>query len=492
MRPRLLLVSAVLLCSGPGSYAQTCRLSVAGLNRSRKVTGVIHAECPEEILHSAPFGNWGVSSNYGSKRDGHQFDGWCHDSRACDNSGTCNTDCRDGWYEWNSCTDNRLYTAPNCTLYNSNACTEQVTATGINVHGTKNVDIPVRCPVDSDGDGVADQGGCKDLKTYASGVNFMSLYELDPVCCDDLIQTVYFPETVVTLTCDVFGCAPAGSDWVTPTAYDSPSSPPKVYAELATAVNWGEFLDNNGACRISASTSTAVNSASFIGPALAPESIGTVFGQMLSPATVSGDTIPLPTSLGGIMIQVTDSTGTSRFAPLFFVSPGQVNFQVPRGTAPGAARIAVIGGQAVRSNARAQIETTLPGIFTANASGQGVAAAVALRVDPSGVQTSQLTFQCGPAPGSCVLNPIDLGGATDVNYLLLFGTGIRNNAGLSSVGVTIAGENARVLYAGPQPQFLGLDQVNVEVPADLRGRGQVDVVVSVGSRSANPVTVSFR
>jgi uncharacterized protein (TIGR03437 family) len=234
-----------------------------------------------------------------------------------------------------------------------------------------------------------------------------------------------------------------------------------------------------------------VNAASFIGPAVAQESIGSIFGHTLSPVTLSADAVPLPTSLGGTAIRVTDSHGTRRFAPLFYVSPGQLNFQMPPGTITGQATIEVIGGDVVRSSSRAQIESTAPGVFTANASGQGIAAAIAVKVAADDTQTFQLVFQCGQSAGSCVAKPIDLGSGADRIILELFGTGIRNNAGISSVGVTIGGENARVLYAGPQPQFVGLDQVNVEVPADLKGRGQVDVVVSVDSKSANTVTVNL-
>jgi uncharacterized protein (TIGR03437 family) len=486
-----LVIFLLLLCFSLASHAQVCRLSVAGLNRARKVTGPIHAECTREVVHSAPFGNWGVSSNFGSKHDGHQFDGWCHNQLSCDKDGVCRLDCLDGWYEWNSCTDDSAFAAPNCSLYNSNQCTEQVTTTGVNVHGGKYVDVPVRCPFDSNGDGAVDQGGCKDVKSYASGTNFMSLYELDPVCCDDLVQTVYFPDTVVDLTCDVFGCAPAGSNWVAPSAYDSPNSPVKVQAELATAVAWGEFLDNGGGCSVSASMSNAVNAGSFIGPAVAQHSIVTIFGQMLSPVSLSADLVPLPTSLGSTAIRVTDRDGTRRFAPLFYVSPGQVNFQMPPGTATGQATIEVIGGEVVRSTARVQVESTAPGVFTANASGQGIAAAIAVKVAADGTQTRQLVFQCGQGPASCVANPIDMGSEGDRVILELFGTGIRNHAGISTVGVTVGGENGRVLYAGPQQQYVGLDQVNVEVPADLKGRGHVDVIVSVESKSANTVRVNL-
>src|SRR5215203_1389208 len=93
--------------------AQVCRISTSGLNRNRQVIGPVHTECPPS-LHSFPFGNWGGTSNFGQKQDGTQFQGWCHDTRICDNQGNCRTECRDGWYEWNSCTDIDAYRPPNC------------------------------------------------------------------------------------------------------------------------------------------------------------------------------------------------------------------------------------------------------------------------------------------------------------------------------------------------------------------------------------------
>src|ERR1044072_706010 len=136
------LIGCLLLLPGLALHAQVCRLSVAGLNQARRVTGAIHAECPSAV-HTPPFGNWGGTSNFGQRGDRHQCDGWCHNTRVCDNTGACRVDCLDGWYEWNSCTDHSLYSPPNCTMYNAAGCTEQQTATGINVHGTKTVDVPV-------------------------------------------------------------------------------------------------------------------------------------------------------------------------------------------------------------------------------------------------------------------------------------------------------------------------------------------------------------
>ena len=484
-----------LFCAGliiaTTSRAQVCRLSVAGVNQSRRVTGQIHAECPEEIIHSAPFGNWGVTSTFGQKGDSHQFDGWCHNQQVCDNSGRCQMDCTDGWYEWNSCTDNSLYRAPNCTLYNSAGCTEQVTSTGINVHGTKTVDIPVRCPIDSNGDGIPDQGGCSDVTQYASGTNFMSLYELDPICCDQLVQTVYFPQITLPLNCDVFGCAEIGSSFVSPSFWDSPSTPAKVFADVAMVVNWGGFVDQNKACKLTAPAIQAVSAASFTGPNVAPDSIATAFGEQLAPITLEADTSPLPASLAGFSVRIVDRNGAERTAPLYFIGPDQVNFVVPAGLATGAATISMYSGQVLRSSGRIQIEPVTPALFTQNRDGKGVPAAIALHVTAAGATTATPVYECGEAVGSCVPAPIDMGPDGDSVYLLLFGTGIRNRSAVSAVSVTIGGVNARVEYAGPQVQYAGMDQVNVVLPHELANRGAVDLALTVDSKPANVVRLAF-
>jgi hypothetical protein len=227
--------------------AQVCTLSVTGLNRFRTAGGPIAAECGGD-LHSAPFGNWGVTSSVGAKQDSHQFDGWCHDSYVCDNYGSCRTKCRDGWYEWNSCTTRSRFSAPNCTLYNAESCSLQVTSQDTNIHGGTYVNLPTSCPFDSNGDQICDTGGCKDISSY-SQFHFMSIYELDFWDHDDLVQTLYFPELTVSLACDVLGCPIAGSQWEGPSYYDSPSWPALVYAEAAIVVGWGTFRDPVGSCR---------------------------------------------------------------------------------------------------------------------------------------------------------------------------------------------------------------------------------------------------
>ncbi len=219
---------------------------------------------------------------------------------------------------------------------------------------------------------------------------------------------------------------------------------------------------------------TSVSAASFTsGGALASESIVAAFGDNLAAATASAALLPLPTTLGGVSVSVTDSAGVERLAPLFFVSPGQINCMIPAGTAAGVAKVRVQGHVGYVT-----IEAVAPGLFTANASGSGIPAAVGLRVS-GGVQTLLPSLT----------TPIDLGPETDEVFLLLFGTGIR---GGTSTTVKIGGIDAPVAYAGAQGTMAGLDQVNVKLPRVLAGRGEVDLVLTVDGKAANTVRVRIK
>jgi uncharacterized protein (TIGR03437 family) len=469
----LLATVGVEQCAG-----QVCRLSVAGLNRNRKVTGEISAECPGNPLHSAPFGNWGATSNYGQARDSHQFDGWCHDTRICDNQGRCQANCSDGWYEWNSCTTDAAFRAPNCTLYNDGDCTSQKTATGVNVHGTVTVNVPVRCPIDTDGDRIADAGGCSDLRTYTHTPNFLSLYELDLFTGNDLVQTLYFPPTPVAMRCNVAGCEPSGSEWVSPNGYDSPVSPAKVYAEMATAIGSG-VLDAGGACPLLLSLATVFSAASYQ-PLVAPGAITSAFGVNLSATTAAAEPGPLPTTLGGIRVAVTDSAGQRSLARLFYVASGQVNFVLPDGASLGEASLSIESATAARAIGSFRIEAVAPALFTADGTGRGRPAAWIVRATPGGGQSLH------PAA-----EPVNLSTDPSEVVLVLFGTGIRGR-GDSPVQVTIGEVAAEVLYAGPQSEFAGLDQVNVRIPRTLTQRGEIPVRLAISGRQANPVSLQIR
>lgn len=483
---RMVLAAALCWSAVSAVEGQVCRLSIAGLNRARRVSGPIAAECPGPlIVHTAPFGNWGAVSNFGPKLNGHQFQGWCHDTRICDNQGNCRTNCTDGWYEWNSCTDQPRYRAPNCTLYNAENCTAQVSPEP-NVLGTLTVDIPVRCPFDTDGDGLPDQGGCRDVASYEHGTNFISLYELDPGGRDELIQTLYFPPAPVALECGLLGCPAAGSEWVSPSSYDSPVTPAKVYAEMAMVVNSGSFVDSASACRASWPAVTSVSAASFR-PVVAPDSIVSAFGAGLAAGASAAGGPPLPTEIGGTTLYVRDSRNVLRAAGLLFVSPGQVNYLMPAGTAEGRAAVVVRSGAGMLALGTVEVEPAAPGIFTAGGSGAGVAAAAALRVRADGSQAPVEVYRC--SAGICAPEPIDLGAESDRVFVSFYGTGIRGGTQRS---ITIGGAACQITYAGPQDRSTGLDQVNVLLPRSLAGRGTVEVSLMVDGKAANPVTIAVR
>jgi uncharacterized protein (TIGR03437 family) len=174
-----------------------------------------------------------------------------------------------------------------------------------------------------------------------------------------------------------------------------------------------------------------------------------------------------------------------------YVSSGLINFVVPQGTLPGAATFTVVNGATAQTGA-GSVQTVAPALFSADGSGTGVAAATALRVQAgnSQIQTPVQVFQCAAAAG-CSATPIDLGVDTPV-FLSLYGTGIRNRSSLANITVTIQGVSVPVEYAGPQTTFVGLDQINVELPLSLRGSGPSNVVVTVGGQTSNTVTVNIQ
>lgn len=223
----LLLLSLASLGNAQEPYA-TCVVRTEAYNNYRKVLapnyGVhITNECPGSI-HTAPWGNWGVSSNVGTKEDGDQFQGWNWD------------------LEWNSCT--RDFPPPNCTYYNYMGCSQQSSATGNNFYGAVSQYIPVSCSRFWIGSGW--HGGCEEVNGYVTTLNqnFMTLYELDPICCDSVVQSPYFPDITTTLTtCNAWGCTAVGSAWFGPTSYNTPVWPPLLDARIATVVS-GSLVDN--------------------------------------------------------------------------------------------------------------------------------------------------------------------------------------------------------------------------------------------------------
>ncbi len=235
-----------------------------------------------------------------------------------------------------------------------------------------------------------------------------------------------------------------------------------------------------------------VSAASYDPDAISAESIVAAFGTLLATTTEAAATNPLPTVIAGTSVIIKDSGGVERPAPLFFVSPNQINYVVPAGTAAGHATVTVTSGDGTISTGTMQIGQVEPAIFSANNNGVGVPAAVALRVKQDNTQIVEPIFQFNPGAGLQEPIPIDLGPAGERVFLILFLSGIRGSADPNGDGnfsetvhVIVGGTDSAPAFAGSQGTFAGLDQINLELDRSLIGSGLVSLSVISGGTSSN-------
>jgi uncharacterized protein (TIGR03437 family) len=234
-------------------------------------------------------------------------------------------------------------------------------------------------------------------------------------------------------------------------------------------------------------------SAANYGHSIAADMIAAVFLQGLSEQTGVGGTIPLPQTLNGASGFISDASGTERPLSFFFVSPGQANVFIPPNVGNGLARIRLFSSDSLFFTGNVNVSTIAPGVFSADGTGTGPAAALALRIKQDGATTFEPVVRFDPAQGKFVPIPIDLRPETDRVFLILYGTGIRRRSGLENVSVSVGGTALETLFAGEVQGFVGLDQVNtVQLPRALAGRGEGDVVLRVDGQTANTVKVAFR
>lgn len=236
----------------------------------------------------------------------------------------------------------------------------------------------------------------------------------------------------------------------------------------------------------------SVSAASFARDIVAAEMIVAMFGVDLATEVKVGETVPLPITLAGTTVTIRDSAGVQRAAPLFFVSPGQINYLVPAGLALGPATLTVTTSNNKRSVGTLNVQAVAPGLFAANANGAGVPAAVLFRQKANGQQSLEEISQA--QAGALVPKPIDLGPNGDIVLVVAFGTGIRgrsNNA--SAVTCTLGGTRIDVPFASAQGGLVGLDQLNLgPLPRSLAGRGNVDLVITVDGKVANTMLLNIR
>jgi uncharacterized protein (TIGR03437 family) len=220
--------------------------------------------------------------------------------------------------------------------------------------------------------------------------------------------------------------------------------------------------------------------------AIAPGGLAFAMGQNLAP---EGSEIlgPSPSTIDGTSVSIADAKGNVASAPLIFVSPNQVTFEVPSTVAAGNATVTITAPGSTQTASNVVIAPVAPAVFTVN--GNALIAGYAVRVSATGTQTTEPAYALN-AQGSYSAAPINMGAATDNVYLTIYATGVQA-AGQAKVSVTVNGVNAPVLYAGPSG-FSGVDQVNVQLPASLAGAGQVTLQVTASGIAANAVQIAIQ
>jgi uncharacterized protein (TIGR03437 family) len=225
---------------------------------------------------------------------------------------------------------------------------------------------------------------------------------------------------------------------------------------------------------------------------LAPDSVVAAFGANLATEARVAESLPLPTELAGTTVTVRDSQGAVIRAPLFFVAPSQVNYLMPPGLADGIATVTITNGRGVAVESLTEISAVAPGLFSASASGEGAAAAVVLRIRANGEQVYEPVARYDAQTQRFVLEPIDLSNPAEQVYLILFGTGFRHHDSLEGVMIKLGETELPVAYAGAAPGLAGVDQVNVLLPASLRGRGEQTITLRINDEVTNSVNAHFQ
>jgi uncharacterized protein (TIGR03437 family) len=201
----------------------------------------------------------------------------------------------------------------------------------------------------------------------------------------------------------------------------------------------------------------------------APGMILTIYGSNLSPVTASASSVPLPPAMSGVTVTI---NGVA--APIWYVSPGQLNVQVPYETPLNTAVQLTVNnnGQSAASSFVAAIAA--PGIFT-DAQGEplpntsaALGQVVTMYVTGVGAVTPGIASGAAP-PGGTPLNSLPVP--------------------QQKVIVTVGGVNAPISFAGIPWGLVGIMQVNYQIPTGM-ALGPQPVVVTVGTTASKAATLT--
>ena len=220
--------------------------------------------------------------------------------------------------------------------------------------------------------------------------------------------------------------------------------------------------------------------------AVAPKSAAVVEGEFAERTTKAPDGVPQP-ELGSFIVEIEGSDDVKHRSDIYAVEPRRIVILIPD-LPDGTAHIRVERDGVDVADGEFEVKSVSPGLFSAAASGGGLAAAVAVRVDlADGTRTTEDVAFYNEERGA--FEPILLNPAVEGSelYLELLGTGIRNSSELEvEIGnVSIPAS----VSAGSSP---GIDQVVVgPLPTELARREVVDIKLTADGIQANAVQVAF-
>jgi uncharacterized protein (TIGR03437 family) len=193
---------------------------------------------------------------------------------------------------------------------------------------------------------------------------------------------------------------------------------------------------------------------------VAPNMIVSIYGEALAESTARAGPLPLPTTLSDAQVMLNGSA-----LELFYVSPQQINAVLPK-TAAGFMKLTVQNSSGT-STVNVVVEAVHPAVFTEDTTGSGPAAAI-------NASNGMLVSSGNPLHAS--------------DYMELFLTGL---GAATEAQVTIEGVSCPVSYAGPAPDFVGLNQINCQIPSGMAANPTAPLTVTAGARSSNVTTVAI-
>ena len=211
----------------------------------------------------------------------------------------------------------------------------------------------------------------------------------------------------------------------------------------------------------------AQNAASFQ-RVFAPGMLASLYGTKLANSTQSAASLPLPLTIDGVTVTV-----NGVHAPLWFVSPGQINFQLPYETPLGPALVVVTNNGLVSTDI-ITVTPTAPGIFN-----HGGAVVPSPSADRGGGASIYIT-------GEGELTPMIETGAPPPEGV----PASQLPKPRAFVTVTVGGVSAEVTFIGT-PWLVGVTQVNFTLAAGTP-TGVQPVVVTIGGVSSAPQTLTVR